>query len=237
MRRLVVIATLALPVTALAGPSDYGWLPATELVPANHVELGGWIYERDDRGDVHERATVLGAAPTFGVSDRLELRLPFELMERSAVDAQPRFAFSRFGGEARYRFTPRIAELAPVARFALVRDAGIRSVIRSELGVALAFEQGLVHVEAAADLVAEVNRSSMHFELHPGAGASVAIHDALRLGGELYAEVSFDSVASTWLAIGPNLATRFGPSWLSATFGIGITGIEFAPRINWGLAW
>jgi hypothetical protein len=233
----LVIAVLAASSNALAGPSNYGWLPATDVVPAHEVELGGWIYERDDRGDVHERATVLGAAPTFGVTDRFELRIPLEVMQRSAVDAAPSFSFARFAGEGRYRFTSRDADLGPVARFALVRDVGIRSVVRSELGLAVSFEQGRVHVEAAADLIAEVNRSSTHFELHPAAGASVRVLDALRLGGELYAEVSLDSVASTWLAIGPNLATRFGSSWLSATLGIGIRGIELAPRINWGLAW
>jgi hypothetical protein len=232
----LVVVVLA-SSTAHAGPTNYGWLPATELVPASKVELGGWIYERDDRGDVHERATVLGAAPTFGISDRFELRLPFELVQRSAIDAAPSFAFSRFGGEGRYRFTPRTAELAPVLRFALARDVGIRSLVRSELGVALGFERGSVHLEAAADWIAEVNRSSTHFELHPGVGASIRVLDALRLGGELYGEVSFDSAASTWLAIGPNLATRLGPSWLSASFGVGLRGIAFAPRLDWGLAW
>jgi hypothetical protein len=180
---------------------------------------------------------VLGGVPTFGLTDRLELRVPFELIARTAVDDLPITGLARFGGEARYRFTRRQASLAPVARVALVRDVTIRSLIRAELGAALSFEQGAVHVAAAMDLVAEVNRSSLHRELHPGVGASVRVRDTLRLGGELYAGASLDEMADSWVAIGPNLAARFGASWLSATFGIGVHGITFAPRINWAFGW
>ncbi|HEY5951385.1 MAG TPA: hypothetical protein VIV40_38090 [Kofleriaceae bacterium] len=236
MRALVVIA-LALPSAAHAGPSSYGWLPATEVVEADHVEAGGWIYERDDRGHLHERATVLGGAPTFGLTDSLELRLPFELIARSAVEDPPSFGLARFGGEARYRFTRRGAALAPLARVALARDVEIRSLIRTELGVALGFEQGIVHVEGTIDLVAEINRSSMHYELHPGIGASVRLRGPWRAGGELYSEVSLDSFVDNWLALGPNLSARFGRSWFSAALGIGLSGITFAPRINWGFGW
>lgn len=236
MRRAALLV-LAWTAAAAAGPASYGWLPATELVPAHHAELGGSLYERDDRGHLHERASVLAGVPTFGVTDRFELRVPFELMARTAVDDPPTSGLARFGGEARYRFTARGDALAPMARAALVRDVTIRSLVRAELGTAVSFEQGAVHVEGALDVIAEVNRSSTHFELHPGAGASVRVNDVLRLGGELYAEVSLDEMADSWLAIGPDLAMRFGASWLSATFGVGLRGITFAPRINWGFGW
>jgi hypothetical protein len=235
--RAAVIVMIALPSAADAGPSPYGWLPATDVVEADRVEAGGWIYERDDRGDLHERATVLGGAPTFGVTDALELRIPFELVSRTAVEASPSFGLARFGGEARYRFLARNSVLAPVARVALMRDVQIRSLIRAELGAAIAYEQGIVHVEGAADVIAEINRSALHYELHPGLGASVRLSDTWRAGGELYGEVSLDSFADTWLAIGPNVSARVGRSWLAAAFGFGIRGITFAPRINWGLAW
>jgi len=237
MRAFAVACALAVPSAAVAGPTPYGWLPATELTGADRVEGAGWIYERDDRGDLHERATVLGGAPTFGLTDRLELRVPFELVARSAVEELPHFGLARFGGDLRYRFTRPTAGLAPVVRIALIRDVEIRSLIRSELGVALGFSQGIVDVEAAGDFVVEVNRSSVHEELHPGLGASVRATRALRVGGELYGEVSLDELASTWLAIGPNLSARLGRSWFSSTFGIGLRGITFAPRINWGLSW
>jgi hypothetical protein len=237
MMRALLVALIALPSAALAGPSSYGWLPASDVVEASHVEAGAWIYERDNRGDLHERATVLGGAPTFGITDSLELRFPFELVARSAVDEPPHFGFARFGGEVRYRFTRRDSQLAPLARIALARDVEIRSLIRAELGLAVGFEQGIVHVEGATDLLAEINRSAMHYELHPGVGASVRLRDTWRAGAELYAEVSLDSFAQSWLALGPNLSARLGRSWLSAAFGVGLRGIGFAPRINWGLAW
>ena len=233
----VVLGLLAAPALALAGPTSYGWLPSTETTEAHHAEMGAWLYERDDRGDFSERATVLGGAPAFGVTDRLELRVPFELETRTAVDDPPTTGLARFGGEARYRFTPRHARWAPVARFALVRNVTVRSLVRAELGGAVSFEQEPVHIEAALDYIIEVNRSHIHRELHPGLGASVRVRGSWRLGGELYSEVSRDESADSWIAIGPNLAARFGGSWLSATFGFGVRGITFAPRINWGFAW
>jgi len=228
---------LLLPGTALAGPMRYGWLPATEVVEEGRVEAGGWIYERDDRGDLHERATALGVAPTFGLTDAFELRIPFELVARTAVEETPSFGLARFGGELRYRVTPRTRSLAAIGRVALMRDVEIRSLIRPELGAAVGFEQGIAQVEGAIDLVLEINRSSIHKELHPGLGASVRVSDAWRLCAELYGEVSLDELADTWLALGPSASARFGRSWLSASFGFGLRGITFAPRINWGLAW
>ncbi len=235
--RALVVALLAIPSAALAGPTSYGWLPATDVVERGHAEANLWLYERDDRGELHERATVLGGAPTFGLTDSLELRFPFELVARSAVEEPPHFGFARFGGDLRYRFTRRESHLAPLARFALLRDVEIRSLLRAELGGAVALDQGIVHVEAAADFVAEINRSAQHYELHPSFGASVRVSDDWHAGAELYGEVSLDEFADTWLALGPNVAARFGRSWFSAAFGFGVRGIAFAPRINWGLSW
>lgn len=235
--RIAALLVLTWTGSAAAGPMTYGWLPATELVPAHHAEAGGWLYERDDRGGAHERASVLGGAPAFGVTDRFELRVPFELMVRTAIDEPSTSGLARFGGEGRYRFTARGAALAPIARFALLRDVTIRSLVRAEAGTAVALEQGAVHVEGALDVIAEVNRSTTHLELHPAAGATMRVGDSWRLGGELYAEVSLDETADTWLALGPTAAARFGASWLSATFGVGLRGITFAPRINWGFGW
>ena len=231
-----IVCVVAIPIATSAGPTNYGWLPATELAPAGKVELDGWIYERDDRGDTHERATVLGGAAVFA-TEHLELRLPFELTARSAVDTQTGFFLSRFGAEGRYRITARDAALAPMVRLAAMRDVTIRTMFRGELEAAVAYEHNIVHVEASGALIAELNLGGKHFELHPGVGASVRVYEKLRIGAELYAEVSLDSIATTWVALGPNVAWRLGDSWLSATFGIGIADINFAPRLNWGLTW
>ena len=234
---MLVVTVLALPSMAVAGPSAMDGFRRQRWSRRITSELGSWIYERDDRGDLHERATVLGGAPTFGLTDSLELRIPFELVARSAVESPPSFGLARFGGDLRYRFTPRTSQLAPLVRAALLRDVEIRSLIRAELGIAVGFEQGTVRVEAATDFIAEVNRSSTHFELHSGIGASLLVRGAWRAGAELYAETSFDSFVDSWLALGPNVSARFGRSWFSAAFGVGLRGISLAPRINWGLSW
>jgi hypothetical protein len=38
------------------------------------------------------------------------------------------------------------------------------------------------------------------------------------------------------MVFGPNLALTHGRFWLAGTFGIGVFGIDSAPRLNWGIA-
>jgi len=57
----------------------------------------------------------------------------------------------------------------------------------------------------------------------------------LRVGAEVYSELSLDSKKESWVVVGPNAAWTQGRFWLSASFGIGVYQIETAPRVQWGI--
>ena len=61
--------------------------------------------------------------------------------------------------------------------------------------------------------------------------------EQLRLGAEVYAELSRDSTVASWAAIGPNVAWQRGRFWLAGAFGIGVENITAAPRLDVGMVW
>jgi len=83
MRALIAVAVCA--TTAHAGPSQSGWLPATETIHDDAIAVEGSVYERDDLQPMHERTTALVLAPVLALSDRTELALPFEIRSQSAL--------------------------------------------------------------------------------------------------------------------------------------------------------
>jgi hypothetical protein len=237
MKRAALLVVVALGRQADAGRQLYGWLPPSETVPDGAIAIESSIFERDNLGITHERASVLVLAPVIGISDRLEFALPFELASVTATDVAPGLAFTKFGIETRYRFAPRDATWVPLARFAAVRDVALRSELRAELELAVAYQRGALHVELDAGLVSEFNVGHLHDETRLGVGASVQVNRCLRLGGELHAELALDSASTSWAVIGPNLAWTHRRFWLAGALDIGIHAITAAPRINWGMTW
>lgn len=230
-----VILLVAVP--ARAGRTSYGWLPETDTVAASAFELGTSIYERDDLGPSHERASALLLTQAVGLTPNLELAIPVELVTRTADDAAPGSGIARYGAELRWRFLRRVPELRPLARFALYRDVAIQTQVRALVEPAVSYEWGRLQVEGAAGLVMDVNFAHAHTELRPGAGANLRVKGELRVGVEIYAQLSSDATATTWLVGGPGLAWARGTFWLSAVAGVGIVGLTAAPRLNLGYSW
>jgi hypothetical protein len=237
MRGIALIVVVALANPAEAGRTVYGWLPATETVPDGALAIESSVFERDDLGDTHERADVLVLAPVIGVSDRLELALPIELASITATDVAPGVYFTRLGIEGRYRFAERDASLVPLVRAAVFRDTVIRTGVRIEAEVGVTYQRDRLHVELAAGIASDFNIGHFHNEYRLGAGASFRVRRCLRLGGELHAEVTRDSIGTTWAALGPTLAWSHRRFWLSGALDLGIHNITAAPRLSWGMAW
>ncbi len=227
----------ALVGSAEAGPTNYGWLPPTETVAAGAIAIEGSVFERDNLGDSHERASILAVAPVVGVSDSTEVAVPLELASVSATDVAPHTSFSKFGIEARHRFASRDATWIPVARFAVIRDTAIRTELRLEGELAVGFRRGKLHAEIDVGLVSEINLAGLHDEARFGVGASYQVCRCLRLGAELHGEHALDANSTSWAAIGPTLGWTHRRFWLSAALDIGIQSIVAAPRINWGMTW
>lgn len=233
-----VAGGMAAPGAAEAGRTPYGWLEGTEVLPERGAEIQTWITEENGKpNDVHDTALLWTAQ--IGVTDRLEVSFPVELLRRAVGDAPAAFGLSRFGAQARYRLVSQdpvdAPALAPLVRVAVKRDVNVRDLVRAEAGLALSFQSGRIQALAELGGAAELTRDSSHTELRPGGGVSVRVVGDLRLGAEAFGQISLDSQRPTWLIAGPNLAWTHGRAWVSAAFGIGLYQIDTAPRVIWGI--
>jgi len=239
----VLLVACLLPRAAHAGRSFYGWFYGTEVLPERAVELQTWVLEENDKYDTHEKETSLWTGPAIGVTDQLELTLPLE-MEWIDNGTRTFFTFRRYGLEARYRFAPQDAveapPIVPLIRLAAKRDVSQRDVVRVEADATVSYDVEAVQVVADLGFVGELaptrTPSEAHTELRPAVGVSVRATHELRLGGELYSELSLDSKKESWAAVGPNLSWTHGRFWVSGAFGIGIYHMRTAPRVMWGIA-
>lgn len=238
------IAACVLPRAAHAGRSFYSWLYGTEVMPERGVELQSWIQEEDDKYTSRVDEAWLAWSAQAGVTDQLELGLPVELQwldAPSRADPTVRtrsFTIRRFGIEARYRLvSPDPVEapaVAPLIRIAVKRDIVGSEEVRIEGDAVVSFEAGRLHALVDLGFSGDLSGSS-HFELHPGAGVSFAVTDELRVGAEVYAEVSLD-VRESWATAGPDLSWTHGRFWLTAALGLGLHHVQVAPRVIWGIA-
>ncbi len=241
----IVLGLLA--SSAHAGRTRFGWLYDTEVVPERSVEIETWVFEEDGKGDPDVDETNLWWAPVVGVTDRLELAFPVEITYEAEEDgAGNRVAatkFSRFGGEARWRLvTPDPVEapaVVPLLRLAVKRVVTERDIMRLEGGLVVSYDLGPAHF--AVDLgwlgLVRFEGDGFDFEARPGVGASIRVTEDLRIGGEFYAEIGIDEDDTVdWLSLGPNLSWTHGRYWLSASFPIGLSNIDAAPRLNWAVA-
>jgi len=237
MIRGAAFALLLLSSPAYAGRTFYGWLPETDTLPEDSFELGTSLYEHTNLGAYHVRSTSLLWTPAIGITHCLELAFPIELVTRTQDDAAPWSGVSRYGAELRWRFLRNWPELRPLARFAISRDVELQSQVHSEGALAASYDVGPVQIEGVLGGVLDVNFSHVHQELRPGLGAIARINDELRLGAELYAQLSRDATVPSWAVLGPDVAWQRGRFWLSGAFGVGIKNITAAPRLNLGAIW
>jgi len=237
---LVVSGLVAVaPGTADAGRSQYGWLYGTEVMPERGAELQSWVGERNGHNNNQETSLWWGAL--VGVTDKLELAFPVEFIWlRTDAGMPATFTVDKFGVEARYRLVTQDPEqapaFAPLLRVAVKRDVTIRNVTRGEADFVASYQKGRFHALVDAGFIADISPDSQHYEFRPGAGVSIQVKGDLRLGGEIYSELSLDDKGTSWAGAGPNLAWTHGRFWLSASYLVGIHKINNAPRAVWGIA-
>jgi hypothetical protein len=231
------LAVLAMaPRPAHAGATDFGWLYGTEVMPERGIELQTWLAE-ENRLDDAGRETQWWLGPSIGLTDRLELVLPVQINH----DFGGGFTYNglwSYGAELRYRFvTPDPVDrpaFAPLVRVAVNRMVYTPGAVDVQADLVGSYEAGrvLALVDLGGD--AEVSSSGHQLTLMPGAGVSVRIRPALRVGIESHAELP--DGGTSWLIIGPDLAWTFGRLWLSAAYGFGVLHGGNAPKVQWGIA-
>jgi hypothetical protein len=242
MRRptwLVIAFGISLGGRAHAGQTHFGWLYGTDTLPQRGVEIVSWVEDQTGLGTLDQ--TWLAWGPIFGLTDRLELALPVELLwVRDETKTATRL--ERFGAEVRWRLTdPDPVEggpFTPLLRLGVKRIVAARNTVRFEGGVVLALDVGPARLAADLGAVVQVDDAGHHMSTAtPMAGVSVAVVPELRVGAEVVTALQLgDSNALTWVAAGPNLSVTLGRSWISGAFLIGLYQIDLAPRLNWGIA-
>jgi hypothetical protein len=234
-----LLVACLVPRAAHAGRSSYGWLYGTEVMPERGVELQTWVFEENDKYATHVKETSLWWGPVVGVTDQLELSLPLELeWLTSDTSMSPSFTLKRFGIEARYRLAPQdpSPSLVPLVRIAAKRDVTLRDDVRLEGDAVVSYDAGAVNVLVDIGFVSDVQSGNTHSELRPGGGISVRAAGDLRIGAEVYSELSLDARRESWALVGPNLAWTHGRFWVSGAFGFGVYHVRTAPRVMWGIA-
>lgn len=241
---LVAGALLALAGEAQAGRSGFAWFFDTEVVPERGVELESWIIDENSLGgDRAIDTTRFVWLPVVGVTDRVELALPVELdyIELDDPMVGGRTGLAHYGAELRWRLaSPDRLEsgpIVPLVRVAARRLVAARERVRGEGNLVLSVEGGAFRAVADAGFVTDVGTGEDTRALRPGAGMNLEVATDLRVGVEAFAVFNLDGDRdSDWLVVGPNLAWTHGRFWLAATFGVGVFGVDSAPRINWAVA-
>jgi hypothetical protein len=241
----LVLFACVLPRTAHAGRTFYGWLYSTEVVPERGVELQTWVQDENDKYSSRNKETWLAWGPLIGITDELELGLPVELewsdvpLPGDMAGRRTSFTFKRFGAELRYRLAPpdpvEAPALVPLVRLAVKRDVTARSNVRIEGDAVVSYQAGTFQAVADIGFTGDLASSASHLELHPGVGISVVATGELRLGAEIYSELSLDTRSESWAMIGPDLSWTHGRFWVAGAFGIGLYRVQVAPRVIWGI--
>ncbi len=239
-----MVLVMAVPASAHAGRTFYGWLQDTQVMPERGAEIQTWISDESDLKDEgHSNETSWLVQPAIGITDQLELDLPVQFTWSATPGAMPpaHTALDSYGAEIRYRMVSQdpvdAPPLAPLVRLAVKRLVTERDTLQPEADVVVSYQQDRIHALVDLGALGDISQNLQHFEVRPGAGVSIEVVDQLRFGAEVYSEIMLDdNGGSTWAVVGPNMAWSHGRSWLSASFGIGVYNIKDTGRLQWGIA-
>lgn len=235
---LTAMAVLAPPSAAFAGRRPFFWTYDTEVVPERGAELEMWYTERVF--PTAKDQTHVWTAPIVGLTDRLELALPFEW---GYWQASKSTQFDWYGAELRWRLSDPDPETAGPLTF-LVRGGASRRVrdrddVQFEANGVAAYEFA-GRCKANADIGAVARYSNKELYATYAGGLSCRAIGDLRAGGELFGEIVSHSSAGlkSMTMAGPNIALTHGRFWMAGGVLIGLTAN--APtamsRLIWAIA-
>jgi len=234
----LALVCAALPATAEAGRRPYFWTWDTETVPERGAEIETWLTERFVGAGIDQ--AQVWTAPIVGLTDRLELAIPFEWTYWEAKKATQ---YDWYGAELRLRLTDPDRDVAGpwgvLVRVAVHRPVRVRDELRFEGNLVASRELG-ARCRATADLGYLFLKSGIEHTLTYAAGASCQVAGEFRLGSETFGEVfvasPVDQPALTMA--GPNLAHTHGRFWLSGGVLFGVTAHAPAAmsRLIWAIA-
>ena len=251
VRRVVMIAVLALavlPAPAEAGRRPFIWVFDTEIVPKGDVELEQWLWVKGRAPGVPQQPSRYWVwwGPVFGLTQRLELAVPFQVSATRDVTQ-----LDSFDADFRLRLNPRgdDSPWQPLVR--LVWHQAIHtsqpSRVDANLVQSYQFDGGL---RLVLDLGAQVGVPAFRGREGPtqllgtyAAGASYPLSEdgELRASLEAFGEIPLRNLQmGQHHFVGADLAWTFGRSWVTLGVLVGLTPLfpetpRFMPRLIWAV--
>jgi hypothetical protein len=245
---MAALAVVGLPAPAEAGRRPFIWVYDTEIVPKGDVELEQWLWARSPAPGVSGDAARywIWWGPVFGLTQRLELALPFQVLA-----TQERTQLESFEADVRLRLNPRGHEgpWQPLLRVAYHQAIHTSRPSRLDANLVQSYEleSGL---RLVLDLGAQVGVPAFRGEEGPvrllgtyAAGASFPVFEdgELRASLEAFGEIPLHEIPSTQHHfVGADLAWTFGRSWVTLGVLMGLTPLfpetpQFMPRLIWAV--
>lgn len=253
----LILAAMLTPSQAAAGRRAFLFLYDSEIVPEGDVELEQWWWSESRIGRNEVRQTPrpaiywIWSAPVFGLSNHLELALPFQI---SATGNST--TLQQFSAEASYRFFSREKDggFQPLVRVSY--HHAIRGNAPSTIEGAFTLAYGKPNeLHLVANAAATVSlpwpevQPPLPQPLEPSVGAGISYPlvpgGEWRIATEFLAEfqVSSQSTSSNFprYFLGGALSWTRGRVWITAGTMVGLTGLSsasppFIPRLLWAVA-
>ncbi len=254
---LILAGTLT-PPRAEAGRRAFLFTYDSEIVPEGDVELEQWWWSesriaRNNQGRPTGKSAVywIWSAPVFGLSNHLELTLPFQI---SATGNNT--SLQMFSAEAYYRFYSREKEggFQPLVRLSYHHAIRSGAPSTAEADLVLAYGKPnelhlVVNASGEVSLPWPEGDPPPRRPFKPSVAGGVSYPllpgGELRLSTELLAEfqVSSQSTSDAFprYFIGGALSWTKGRVWITAGTMVGLTGLSsasppFIPRLLWAVA-
>lgn len=250
VRRFVMMGLLALavlPTPAEAGRRPFIWVYDTEIVPKGDVELEQWLWVKSRAPGVPGQASNywIWWGPVFGLTQRLELALPFQVLatrERTQLesfDADLRLRLNPRGDDAPWQALLRVAYHHTIHTPQPSRlDANLVQSFETEGGLRLVLDVG-----------AQVGLPALRGQEGPvrllgsyAAGVSFPLlEDELRASLEAFGEIPLQGIGGgQHHFVGADLAWTFGRTWVTLGVLVGLTPVfpetpQFMPRLIWAV--
>ncbi|MEN9799250.1 MAG: hypothetical protein RL653_2946 [Pseudomonadota bacterium] len=236
----VVTAAVLACVPAEAGKRPYIWSFGTETVPEGVVELEQWMWSKSrvPASPTSRAVNWLWWAPVFGVSQHLEVAVPFQVRAGAGRPTE----LESFELDARLRLKPRTSQdpfqltfrgawHQPTSGGQRRVDVNLISSWTFDNGAQLLLDVGGLVAVSGASVVGTVDLAG-----------SLPLTDELRAGVELFSEVPLRGPAGVTPHpfVGPSLEWTRGRFWVTAGVLVGLTPLfpqtpHFMPRLMWAV--
>lgn len=230
---------LALPQTAHAGRRPFTWVYDTEVLPERGVELETWITQFNQRTPKDSAVWLL--MPVLGLTDRVELALPMNVLWQQAGGATK---WTDYGAEMRIRFASpdkeEAGKIVPYLRFGVYQPLKATAPMRAEIDAVVSAD---VHsrVHLSVDVGAAFDRKGDEQAVVWGAAAAFAATDNLKLSIEHFGtKIVQTAAAAHGLAMaGPVIAYTHGRMWITfgGLYGLTDESAKQMTRLLWAVAW